>query len=286
MRTAIVTDSNSGISEAEGAELGVFIVPMPVIIEGKAYLEGVDLSHEAFYQSLMSGRALSTTQPTPGSVLAVWDRVLSEGYDELVYIPMSSGLSSSCQTARMLAEDYEGRVQVADNHRVSITQHSSVLDALRLAQEGLPAAEIRERLEQSAYDSLIYIGVETLEFLKRGGRVTAAGAAIGTALNISPLLVIRGERLDAYKKVRGTRNCKKREIEAMADYAEGLRQTGRPFRVGVAGSFHQKEKDREWFDMVRKAFPSEELYYDRLTFSVSCHVGPEAFGMGISVKLA
>lgn len=286
MRTAIVTDSNSGISEAEGAELGIFIVPMPVIIEGKAYLEGVDLSHEAFYQSLMSGRALSTTQPTPGSVLAVWDRVLSEGYDELVYIPMSSGLSSSCQTARMLAEDYEGRVQVADNHRVSITQHSSVLDALRLAQEGLPAAEIRERLEQSAYDSLIYIGVETLEFLKRGGRVTAAGAAIGTALNISPLLVIRGERLDAYKKVRGTRNCKKREIEAMADYAEGLRQAGRPFRVGVAGSFHQKEKDREWFDMVREAFPGEELYYDRLTFSVSCHVGPEAFGMGISVKLA
>ena len=286
MRTAIVTDSNSGIFEAEGRDLGVFVVPMPVIIEGKEYLEGVNLFHEEFYQSLMANRELFTSQPTPGSVLAVWDRVLSEGFDELVYIPMSSGLSSSCQTAVMLAEDFDGSVQVVDNHRISVTQRSAVLDALHLMQQGLHADEIKSQLEQTAYDSLIYVGVETLEFLKLGGRITAAGAAIGTALNIRPLLSIQGERLDAYAKVRGTKNCKKREIEAMQEYAEKLRKEGKHIRIGVAGSFLREEDDREWLEMAKAAFPGEEIYYDRLTFSIGCHVGPGAFGMGISAKLS
>lgn len=285
MRTAIVTDSNSGIFEAEGRDLGVFVIPMPVMIEGKEYLEGVNLFHEEFYQYLMDNRELSTSQPTPGSVLAAWDRALSEGFDELVYIPMSSGLSSSCQTALMLAEDYDGKVQVVDNHRISITQRNSVLDALYLAQNGLSATEIKARLEQAAYDSLVYVGVETLDFLKRGGRVTAAGAAIGTVLNIKPLLIIKGEKLDAYAKVRGTKHCQKREIEAMVDYANQLRQEGCAFRVGVAGSFLRKGEDQEWFEMVKESFPGEEVFYDRLTFSVSCHVGPGAFGMGISKKI-
>ncbi len=285
MRTAIVTDSNSGIFEAEGRDLGIFVIPMPVIIEGKEYLEGVNLFHEEFYQYLMDNRELSTSQPTPGSVLAAWDRALSEGFDELVYIPMSSGLSSSCQTALMLAEDYDGKVQVVDNHRISITQRNSVLDALYLAQNGLSATEIKARLEQAAYDSLVYVGVETLDFLKRGGRVTAAGAAIGTVLNIKPLLIIKGEKLDAYAKVRGTKHCQKREIEAMVDYANQLRQEDCAFRVGVAGSFLRKEEDQEWFEMVKESFPGEEVFYNRLTFSVSCHVGPGAFGMGISKKI-
>ena len=285
MRTAIVTDSNSGIFEAEGRELGVFVIPMPVIIEGKEYLEGVNLFHEEFYQYLMDNRELSTSQPTPGSVLAAWDRALSEGFDELVYIPMSSGLSSSCQTALMLSEDYDGKVQVVDNHRISITQRNSVLDALYLAQNGLSATEIKARLEQAAYDSLVYVGVETIDFLKRGGRVTAAGAAIGTVLNIKPLLIIKGEKLDAYAKVRGTKHCQKREIEAMVDYANQLRQEGCAVRVGVAGSFLRKEEDQEWFEMVKESFPGEEVFYNRLTFSVSCHVGPGAFGMGISKKI-
>lgn len=285
MRTAIVTDSNSGIFEAEGRDLGVFVIPMPVIIEGKEYLEGVNLFHEEFYQYLMDNRELSTSQPTPGSVLAAWDRALSEGFDELVYIPMSSGLSSSCQTALMLSEDYDGKVQVVDNHRISITQRNSVLDALYLAQNGLSATEIKARLEQAAYDSLVYVGVETLDFLKRGGRVTAAGAAIGTVLNIKPLLIIKGEKLDAYAKVRGTKHCQKREIEAMVDYANQLRQEGCAVRVGAAGSFLRKEEDQEWFEMVKESFPGEEVFYNRLTFSVSCHVGPGAFGMGISKKI-
>lgn len=160
-----------------------------------------------------------------------------------------------------------------------------MLDALYLAQNGLSATEIKARLEQAAYDSLVYVGVETIDFLKRGGRVTAAGAAIGTVLNIKPLLIIKGEKLDAYAKVRGTKHCQKREIEAMVDYANQLRQEGCAFRVGAAGSFLRKEEDQEWFEMVKESFPGEEVFYNRLTFSVSCHVGPGAFGMGISKKI-
>lgn len=284
-KTAIAADSNSGIFEAEGKELGVYILPMPVIIEGREYFEGVDLSHQEFYQSLLEHKQVSTSQPTPADVLGLWERILSDGYDELVYIPMSSGLSNSCQTALSLAEDYGGKVQVVDNHRISVTQRSSVLDALELARQGCSAADIKERLEQTAYDSIIYVGVETLEFLKRGGRVTAAGAAMGAVLNVKPLLIIQGERLDAYAKVRGTKNCKKRAIEAMLRSAETFYQKGQNIRLGVAGSFVREEEDRQWLEMVKEAFPGEEVFYDRLTFSISCHVGPGAFGMGISSKL-
>ena len=286
MRTAIVTDSNSGIFEAEGSKLGVFVLPMPVMIDDREYFEGVDLFHDGFYQSLLEHKQVSTSQPTPGNVLALWDKVFGEGFEELVYIPMSSWLSNSCQTALMLAEDYNGKVQVVDNHRISVTQRSSVMDALMLAQAGDTAAEIKAKLEQSAYDSIIYVGVETLDFLKRGGRVTAAGAAMSTVLNLKPLLTIQGERLDAYAKVRGTKNCKKWEIEATQKSAEEFHQKGQEIRIGVAGSFLHEEEDREWLEMVKAAFPGEEVYYDRLTFSIGCHVGPGAFGMGISAKLS
>lgn len=285
MKTAIVTDSNSGIFEAEGNQLGIFVLPMPVIIDDREYFEGVDLFHDDFYQNLSENRRVSTSQPTPGNVLSLWDQVLSNGFDELVYIPMSSGLSNSFQTALMLAGDYNGKVQVVDNHRISVTQRSSVMDALALARTGCTAAQIKAKLEQSAYDSLIYVGVETLEFLKRGGRITAAGAAMGTVLNIKPLLTIQGERLDAYAKVRGTKNCKKREIEAMQRCAEEFHQKGHTIRVGAAGSFLHEEEEREWLEMVKTAFQGEEVYYDRLTFSIGCHVGPGAFGMGVSAKI-
>lgn len=286
MSTAIVTDSNSGIFEAEGSKLGVFVLPMPVVIDGREYFEGVDLFHDDFYQSLLEHRQVTTSQPTPGHVLALWDHIFDEGFDELVYIPMSSGLSNSCQTALMLAEDYNGKVQVVDNHRISVTQRSSVMDALMLAQAGNTAAEIKAKLEQAACDSIIYVGVETLDFLKKGGRVTAAGAAMSTVLNLKPLLTIQGERLDAYAKIRGTKNCKQREIEAMRKSAEEFHQKGKEIRVGAAGSFLHGEEDREWLEMVKAAFPGEEVYYDKLTFSIGCHVGPGAFGMGISAKLS
>ena len=215
MKTAVVTDTNSGITAELGKELGVYVVPMPVMIDGKTYYEGVNLTQEAFFQSLMSGGDITTSQPSPGDVMELWDSVLTEGYDELVYIPMSSGLSNSCASAIILAGDYEGRVQVADNHRISVTQYASILDALKLAKEGKNAFEIKKALEAAAYDASIYIAVDTLEFLKKGGRITPAAAAAGSVLNIKPILTIQGDRLDAFTKVRGTKRCRAKLIEAL-----------------------------------------------------------------------
>lgn len=285
MRTAIVTDSNSGIFEKEGKELGVYVVPMPVIIEGKTYYEGVDLTHEEFYRCLLEHKDVSSSQPSPGDVMGGWDRVLADGYEELVYIPMSSGLSGSCQTAAALAKDYGGRVHVVDNHRISVTQRHSVQDALALAAQGCRAKEIKEVLERTAYNSIIYVGVETLEYLKKNGRVTPAGAAMGTVLNIKPLLIIEGERLDAFAKVRGTKGCKKRLLQEMKKKWDEFHEDCAEIRVGVAGSFVSKEEDREWMEMAQEVFGEEETCYDPLSFSIGCHVGPGAFGMGISKKV-
>lgn len=285
MNVAIVTDSNSGIFEKEGRELGVHVIPMPVVIEGKVYYEGVDLTHEEFYQCLMEHREVSSSQPSPGDVTTVWDNLFTSGYDEIVYIPMSSGLSGSCQTAQMLAEDYGGKVQVVNNHRISVTQRQSVQDALIQRDEGHTAKEIKEILERNAYESIIYVGVETLEYLKKGGRITPAGAAMGTILGIKPLLIIAGERLDAYAKVRGTKNCKKRLLTEMKKSADEFHRNGDEIYVGIAGSFSKKEEHREWMEMACELFAGEDIRYDPLTFSIGCHVGPGAFGMGISRKL-
>lgn len=285
MATAVVTDSNSGIFAQEGKGMGIHIVPMPVIINDKTYYEGVDLTHEEFYQCLMECKKVSTSQPSIAEIMDVWDTVFSKGYDELVYIPMSSGLSNSCQTAKIFADEYDGKVRVVDNHRISVTQRQSVEDAVRLAQKGYKAQEIKDILEKAAYDSMIYVGVETLKYLKRGGRITPAAAAMGELLNIKPILIIAGEKLDAFAKARGTKSAKKRLIEAMLKTAEEMKKDGARIRVGVAGSFLTKEEDMEWLAMVQEAFAGEEIHYDPLTFSVGCHVGPGAFGMGISKKI-
>lgn len=285
MNVAIVTDSNSGIFEEEGKILGVHVIPMPVILEGKTYYEGIDLTHEKFYQCLEEKREVFSSQPSPAEVLDMWDKLLLSEYDELVYIPMSSGLSGSCRTAQVLAQDYEEKVQVVDNHRISVTQRQSVLDALMLKEKGYSAKEIKKVLEQTAYESIIYVGVETLEYLKKGGRVTPAGAAMGTLLSIKPLLVISGEYLDAHAKVRGTKSCKKRLLNEMKTVADEFHANGDEIYVGVAGNFGRKEEHQEWVEMVNEVFPYEDVKYDPLTFSVSCHVGPGAFGMGISKKI-
>ena len=285
MNVAIVTDSNSGIFEEEGKILGVHVIPMPVILEGKTYYEGIDLTHEKFYQCLEEKREVFSSQPSPAEVLDMWDKLLLSEYDELVYIPMSSGLSGSCRTAQVLAQDYEEKVQVVDNHRISLTQRQSVLDALMLKEKGYSAKEIKKVLEQTAYESIIYVGVETLEYLKKGGRVTPAGAAMGTLLSIKPLLVISGEYLDAHAKVRGTKSCKKRLLNEMKTVADEFHANGDEIYVGVAGSFGRKEEHQEWVEMVNEVFPYEDVKYDPLTFSVSCHVEPGAFGMGISKKI-
>ena len=285
MSVAITTDTNSGIMAEEGARLGVHVIPMPVLIDGNIYYEGVNLTHDEFYQYMREGRQVSTSQPSPGDVLALWDRLLEE-YDEVVYIPMSSGLSTSCQTAASLAGDYDGKVQVVDNHRISVPQRNSVMDALMLSRAGCSAAEIKAELERIALDSIIYVGVDTLEYLKRGGRVTAAAAAMGSVLHIKPLLKIEGERLDAFAKVRGTKACKQRLIEATQDSAERFHQAGWEITIGAAGSFLTPEEDASWLAAAAKAFPGEDIRYDPLALCIGCHIGPGAFGMAVTRRVS
>ena len=201
-KVAIVTDSNSGITQEQGKELGIFVLPMPFFIDGELYLEDITLSQSEFYEKLGADSDISTSQPSPGEVMDLWDKVLEE-YDELVCIPMSSGLSSTCATAITLAAEYDGRVQVVDNQRISVTQEQSVLDAMNLREEGKSAAEIKEILEKEKLQASIYITVDTLKYLKKGGRITPAAAAIGTVLNLKPVLQIQGEKLDAFSKARG-----------------------------------------------------------------------------------
>lgn len=286
MQTAIITDSNSGIFSKEGKEMGVFVVPMPVILEGITYYEGVDISHEEFFGHLQDGKPVSTSQPSIEEVIDVWDTVLEKGFHDAVYIPMSSGLSGSCNTAQGIAREYEGRIQVVDNHRISVTQRHAIEDAISLRDYGYNAREIREILEKNASDSIIYVGVNTLDYLKASGRVTSAGAAIGTILNIRPLLVIEGGRLDAYAKVRGTNACQRRLIHVIQEQTSRFLTDGSCVRIGVAGSFSSSQKAKEWEKMVRDAFPKDEVRYDPLTFSVACHVGADAFGIGISRRLS
>lgn len=286
MKTAIITDSNSGITKELAGQWGIHVVPMPVIIENETYYEGVDLFPEQFFHLLREGKSVSTSQPAPDDVLSVWDAVLAQGYDGIVYIPMTSGLSSSCQTALILAADYGGRVQVVDNHQISVPQKNSVRDALALAEAGLSAKEIKARLEEAGMDSLIYIGVDTLEYLKKGGRITPAAAAMGSVLGIKPLLVIKGEKLDTFAKVRGTKQCKARLLEAMQKSVAEYRARGLAIRVDASGSFDRKEDEEEWRAMAARAFPGEEIQYDPLTLSVASHTGPGAFAMGISRIIA
>ena len=284
-RVAVVTDSNSGIHAAEAAKLGIYCVPMPVLIDAQTYFEGVDIGMDAFYENLLSGRQVTTAMPSPEEVTRVWEAAL-RAHDALVYIPMSSGLSSSCASAAALAADYDGRVQVVDNHRISVTQRLSVLDAMRLAESGLSAAEIRERLEQEAYNASIYIAVDTLEYLKRGGRVTAAGAAIATVLGIRPILTIQGERLDACDKVRGMKHAQQRMIEHIRQDIDG-RFSSVPraqLRLAAAGTFLDEKQAQAWVDMIRAAFPGEEVIYNPLSLSIGCHTGPNAAGIAV-IKL-
>lgn len=285
MKTAIVTDTNCGIFPEKGKELGIFTLPMPVILDGREYFEGVDLTHQEFYQRLESGADASTSQPAPGDVLALWEKVLGQGYDEIVHIPMSSGLSASCQTALGLAGEYRGKVRVVDNHRVSVSQYDGVMDAIALAAQGRTAAEIKAELERTGLDSIIYLGVDTLKYFKKNGRCTAATAALGTVLNIKPLLKCDGERFDAVAKVRGTVNCRKKLLEAAVESGDDLRRGG-PISVGVAGSFADAAEEKAWFEEVKAAFPGDPIHFEPLSFSVICHTGPNAFGMSISRRLA
>ena len=285
MKTAIITDTNSGITPAQAEEMGIFLLPMPVIIDGNVRFEGIDLTEEEFYACLKGGKDISTSQPSPGDVMELWDKILRSGYDEIVHIPMSSGLSASCGTAISLAEDYDGKVMVVDNHRISITMRASVIEAKEMADQGLSAREIKEDLEARAYDSSIYLAVDTLEFLKKGGRVTPGAAALGTVLNIKPVLTIQGGKLDAFAKFRGMKKCKTKMIESLLnDYRTRFANADiSQVRVGTAGAGLSPEKAEEWRQELTAAFPGVDVYYDPLSLSVGAHTGPGVYGMGISI---
>lgn len=283
MKVAVMTDTNSGISVREGERLGAFVLPMPVLVEDRTYYEGIDITQEEFYRLLLEGRTITTSQPSPGDVLAMWERILRE-YDALVYIPMSSGLSASYRTASALALEFGGRVQVVDHRSVSVAQRCGVEDALRLAAAGRTAEEIRHALEAVAADTVIYIGVETLEYLRRGGRITPAAAKMGAALHIKPLLQIRGELLEACAKARGTRACREQLIERMREWVEAYSAGGAPYTLAAAGSFLDASEEHAWLEQVRAAFPTQEVRYDPLALSVGTHVGPDAFGLAITKR--
>ena len=287
MKTAVMTDSNSGITPEEGKKIGIYSLPMPVIIEGDVFYEGKNITQEEYYGAMTSGKNVTTSQPSPGDVMDRWDGILKEGYEQVVYIPMSSALSASCHAAIQLSEEYDGKVQVVDDHRISVTMRESVLEAKWMANQGMTAEEIKKKLEENAYNSSIYIAVDTLEYLKKGGRVTAAGAAIGAVLNIKPVLTIQGEKLDAFTKVRGMKKAELKMLEAIEEdlntrFADVDRKQ---LRLGAAGTFQKQEDADQWYKMVKDTFENEidDIYYDSLSFSIGCHVGPNAIGIGISV---
>lgn len=285
MKTAVLTDTNSGITVEKGKEYGIYVLPMPVIIEEQNYLEGVNITHRQLYRALLDDREVSSSQPSPGDVMELWDKVLGDGYDEIVYIPMSSGLSGSCSNAMQLATEYDSKVWVVDNHRISVTLMESVFDAKALADQGLSAREIKHQLEARAYEASIYITVNSLKYLKKSGRITPSAAAIANVLNIKPVLTIQGEKLDSFAKVRGIKQSEKKMIEALqADLA--ARFSNIPFKqlkIGTAGTFEKEEDARRWQDMVQSAFPETLVYYFPLSCSIACHVGLNAVGIGISV---
>lgn len=275
-KVAVVTDSNSGITQGKGNELGIRVFPMPFFINGELFLEDLTITQEEFYEKLTNDAEISTSQPAPGDLMDMWEKILKE-YDELVYIPMSSGLSAACENAIMLSGEYQGKVQVVDNQRVSVTLKQSVLEALELVKEGKSAAEIKEILEEEGKESSIYITVDTLKYLKKGGRITPAAAAIGTVLNIKPVLQIQGGKLDAFAKARGWKQAKKTMLDAIEkDRKE--RFAGESVLIQAAYTC-SKEEAEAWREEIIARIPDAEVDMDPLSLSVACHIGPGALAV-------
>lgn len=286
MKVAILTDTNSGIDEIKAKELGIHVIPMPVLIEQQTFFEGRNLTNDRLCSILKSGTKVSTSQPALGDVISKWEELLQKGYDKIIYIPMSSGLSSSCSCAKAAAEDYEGKVYVVDNHRISVTQKDSVLKAKKMADDGAEAYEIVEYLEKDKYNSSIYVSVENLDYLKRGGRITPAVAAIASILKIKPVLSIQGEKLDSYAKIRGNMyRCEMKMLDAIkVDIETRFSQPNVVLlHIGVAGFGITKDQADKWLEMAKEAFPNADVYYDELPASIGTHIGPGTVGIGLSV---
>ena len=288
-KVAIVTDSNSGITQKMAKELGVYVLPMSFLINGKVVREDIDITQAEFFKELEDPNvSVSTSQPAPAEVTDLWDRVLREN-DEIVYIPLSSGLSNSYQTARLLAENYDGKVQVVNNQRISVTMRQSVEDAQTLRDAGWNAEQIRKKLEEDKFNSSIYIMVDTLKYLKRGGRITAAAALIGSVLHIKPVLQIQGEKLDAYAKARGTKQAKKIMLDAVRkDMTGRFKDFVDKGEYTIRYSYSEgddPEEVKEWVDEIKAAFPNDEIKGDPLSLVIGCHIGPGSLAITINHKI-
>ena len=283
-KIAIVTDSNSGITQEMGKSMGIHVIPMPFFIDGELFLEDITLTQEEFYKRLGEDSDISTSQPSPGEVMECWDELLKE-YDEIVHIPMSSGLSSTCHAAQSLSQEYEGKVCVVDNQRISVTQKQSVEDAITLREAGKSAAEIKEILEAEKLQASIYITVDTLKYLKKGGRITPAAAALGTVLNLKPVLQIQGEKLDAFSKVRGWKAAKRTMLKAIEkDLNDRFADVREDMVLGMAYTC-SKEEAQEWKQEIAEKFPEYEIVEGPLSLSVACHIGPGAMAVTCMKKV-
>ena len=283
-KIAIVTDSNSGITQEMGKTMGIHVIPMPFFIDGELFLEDITLTQEEFYKRLGEDSDISTSQPSPGEVMECWDELLKE-YDEIVHIPMSSGLSSTCHAAQSLSQEYEGKVCVVDNQRISVTQKQSVEDAIVLRDAGKSASEIKEILEAEKLQASIYITVDTLKYLKKGGRVTPAAAALGTVLNLKPVLQIQGEKLDAFSKVRGWKAAKRTMLKAIEkDLNDRFADVREDMVLGMAYTC-SKEEAQEWKQEIAEKFPEYEIVEGPLSLSVACHIGPWAMAVTCMKKV-
>ena len=287
MKIAVVTDSNSGITQAQAKEMGITVLPMPFMIDGETYYEDITLTQEQFYQRLKDNSDISTSQPTPDSIMKLWDELLKE-YDQIVHIPMSAGLSGSCATAMMLAgeDEYEGKVFVVDNHRISVTQYQSVKDAMILADMGMDGAQIKKRLEETAADSVIFVTVDTLKYLKKGGRITPAAAALGTLLRIKPVLIILGEKLDSFAKARTMKQAKTLMMNAIQkELDERLHDSEcKDCHLAIAHSDNE-EAALEFKKEVEERFPDADIYLAPLSLSIACHIGPGSLALTATRKM-
>ena len=287
MKIAVVTDSNSGITQAQAKEMGVAVLPMPFMIDGETYYEDITLTREQFYQRLKDNAYIATSQPTPYSILKMWDKLLKE-YDQIIHIPMSSGLSGSCSTAMMLAgeDEYEGKVFVVDNRRISVTQYQSVKDAQMLAAMGMDGTQIKKRLEETAADSVIFITVDTLKYLKKGGRITPAAAALGTLLKIKPVLIILGEKLDSFAKARTMKQAKTMMMNAIQKELDGRLHDSecRNCHLAIAHTDNE-EAALEFKKEVEERFPNADVYMAPLSLSIACHIGPGSLAVTATRKM-
>ena len=284
-KVAVITDSNSGITQNEAKELGIKVLPMPFMINEETFFEDITLTQEAFYERLEDGADVVTSQPSPESVMNLWKEVLTE-YDEIVYIPMSSGLSGSCQSAIMLSEDFEGKVQVVNNQRISVTQRQSALDAKLLADRGMDAGAIRDFLEKDKFNSSIYIMLDTLYYLKKGGRITPAAAAIGTILKLKPVLQIQGDKLDAFAKARTVSQGKSIMINAIRNDMENRFGGADADNIWLEVAYTKNlDAAKQFAEELLKEFPGFDIVINPLSLSVACHIGPGSLAVACCKKI-